>query len=317
MMMAKHDRPAAGTAGRTGPFLPGGEKPSFSAPLLRRLLDLLSPAPARCIMCGKPYRPGVPNSQGIYATSSLPPDAFPRGWQDSLCRPCKAGIPWIRKTACPVCGRPEQCGDCRRRTIGGLLRNRSSVRYDSFMKELLARYKYKGDEALLPLLGAMLLPAYEQLASDALGMRAGQGLSRPAFDLIAYVPVSPERLRERGFNQAERLAHRLGLHVGLPVADLLRRREERGKMSSKSRSERLQASESLFSASAEAETLLQAAALNRASYPGASPSSVAPLSLLIVDDIYTTGGTLDGCANALHAASPVPLDIRSLAWARA
>ncbi|ASS67242.1 MULTISPECIES: ComF family protein [unclassified Paenibacillus] len=316
-MMAQHNRPVTGTTGSTGPFLPGGEKPPFLFPLLRRLLDLLSPAPARCIMCGKPHRPGAPNSQGIYATTSLPPDAFPRAWQDSLCRPCKAGIPWIRKPACPVCGRPEQCGDCRRRTNGGLLRNRSSVRYDPFMKELLARYKYKGDEALLPLLGAMLLPAYEQLAWDALGMRTGQGRSRPAFDLITYVPVSPERLRERGFNQAERLAHQLGLHASLPVAGLLRRQEERGKMSSKSRSERLQASESLFAASAETNVLLQAAALSRAALPGAPISAVQPLSLLIVDDIYTTGGTLDGCAHALHAASPVPLDIRSLAWARA
>ncbi len=315
-MMAQLRNPA-GTGGRTGPFLPGGERPSFLSSLLRRLLDLLSPAPARCIMCGKPFRPGAPNSQGIYATTSLPPDSFPRVWQDSLCRPCKGDIPWIRKTICPVCGRPEQCGDCRRRTNGGLLRNRSSVRYDPFMKELLARYKYKGDEALLPLLGAMLLPAYEQLASDALRMRAGQGRPRPAFDLITYVPVSPERLRERGFNQAERLAHQLGMHAGLAVADLLLRQEERGKMSSKSRSERLQASESLFAASAEAKALLQAAALSRASMPGDPPPSSQPLSLLIVDDIYTTGGTLDGCANALHAASPVPLDIRSLAWARA
>ncbi|MDT2286474.1 hypothetical protein P7H17_10875 [Paenibacillus larvae] len=80
--------------------------------------------------------------------------------QMGLCQICYTGIPWIREVICPICGRYEECGDCLRREETCFIRNRSAVRYDESMKELLARYKYRGDEQLSSLFGEMLLFAY-------------------------------------------------------------------------------------------------------------------------------------------------------------
>ena len=122
------------------------------------------------------------------------------------------------------------------------------------------------------------------------------------------MPVSPQRLAERGFNQAERLAAGLAQRTGISSLPLLERLQEMGKMSAKTRWDRLKAAQLLFTAAPQAEHMLQSISAH-------APSR--PLNLLIVDDIYTTGGTMDGCARALQQITPVPLDIYGLTWARA
>ncbi|OXM14137.1 amidophosphoribosyltransferase [Paenibacillus herberti] len=178
---------------------------------------------------------------------------------------------------------------------------------------MLARYKYRGEERLLPWLAAMLQPAYAKLSEELL---IGDGLfsikknAAPAFDLITSVPVSEQRLLERGFNQAERLAASLAVRIGLPARPLLTRQEERGKMSAKTRKERLETAIGLFTSAPETPEILSIIARR-------SPVQRRSLRLLLVDDIYTTGGTLDSCAFALQMAAPVPIDIYGLTWARA
>jgi competence protein ComFC len=200
------------------------------------------------------------------------------GWNPlMLCKRCFEAIPWISDVHCQGCGRPEECPDCLRHEFRYITMNRSAVRYNDEMKELLARYKYRGDERLAVLAGKMLVHAYRLYLPDPAVVKRG-------FDCITYVPVSPDRYEERGFNQAEQMALVLARQVHLPVVSLLARQRHTDKQSFKSRQERF-------------ENLMDAFAL----IPGRADKLQRRIRhkkprILLVDDVYTTGSTLNQCA---------------------
>ncbi|MFC4777823.1 ComF family protein [Paenibacillus sp. GCM10023252] len=309
----------------------------------RHTVQLLQPSAVDCLFCHKPFpmgsRPSSHHAQ--HAAINL----------TQLCPSCQAGIPWIRHIMCKVCGRGIVCSDCTRRKHAYITCNRSSVFYNPTMKNLLALYKYRGNEDLEPLLAAMMLPALRELTqhvqllgqlrqsrlTDAdlsashshsiaprphspeqpnkLGRSMNPLLRSPApspFHAITYVPVSPYREEERGFNQAERLAARLSTASGVPLMNLLERSRHTEKQSFKSRSERIRDMRGLFKArQIDLEQWL--------SSPSSQPSepNLSQLRILLIDDIYTTGSTVNACAEALHqAAGLVKLEVYSLTWAR-
>lgn len=200
---------------------------------------------------------------------------------------------------CGVCGRYEPCEDCRRRQFTSFIRNRSAVQYSEAMKQLLAVYKYNGNERMLPLLGEMLLHPYRMHRQDL--ARDGDN---DGFDGITYVPISEQRIRERGFNQAQRLAEWLGDKEQLPVISLLRRIRHTERQATKSRKERLMDLERAFVI--DPVGLQQLARLPLA--------RIRPLKLLLVDDVYTTGSTMLECSKTIRQQAKV--DIYSLTWAR-
>ncbi|MBP3966763.1 ComF family protein [Paenibacillus lignilyticus] len=205
-----------------------------------------------------------------------------------LCRHCFGQIPWITRIYCAVCGRPEGCPDCTRRQEAGFICNRSAVHYDPVIRQWLALYKYRGHEGLAPILGKMLIPAYR-------GMIAQQSAGSQTafrFDAVIPVPVSDERLQERGFNQAERLASYLAEHEHLTVYDILQRTRHSDKQSFKTRLARLRDTKQLFAADLDATAeMLDTLNLNSLHQP--------LIKLLVIDDIYTTGSTANSCALAL------------------
>lgn len=218
------------------------------------------------------------------------------GWNPlQLCQDCFERIPWITDIQCPVCGRGVSCPDCLRERDEprSLIMNRSAVRYDEGMKEWLARYKYRGDEKLQQLLGRMLVHAYRLYLEGVAGL----------FDCIAYVPVSEERYEERGFNQAEQMAMVLAGQVGLPVVTLLTRQRHTEKQSFKSRQERAANMTGAF-----------------AMIPGRGAKLQRRLKrqnprILLIDDVYTTGSTLNQCAGEIVAGLPLA-QVFGLCWAR-
>ncbi|SFJ26701.1 comF family protein [Paenibacillus sp. UNC496MF] len=249
--------------------------------------SLLAVGGSGCAVCGNRCEPG---RQGAFG---------------SLCKRCFRSIPWIARVYCPVCGRPERCPDCARRTRTAFVANRSAVRYDATIREWLALYKYRGHEALEPLLGDLLTAAYRGLAAE----RFREAGPRPVHAVIP-VPVSEARLLERGFNQAERLAARLGEAEGIPFFDALRRTRHSAKQSAKTRGARLRDTRNLFKAD-EAELALMLATAGRD----------ARYRLVLVDDIYTTGSTANACAQALadgigQAAPGLRFDVYVLTVAR-
>lgn len=211
-----------------------------------------------------------------------------------LCHSCYKRIPWIRAVLCPTCGRAELCFDCRRRQHAYFTRSRSAIRYDETMKDLLARYKYRGDERLKTVLGQMLVHSYHLLQMD-------RAKSDSVQELITFVPVSERRMHERGFNQAEQMAIELGRRVGLPVVPLLNRSKHTDKQSFKKRSERLDDLEHVFEASESISAFKES-------------SPAASFIIYIVDDVYTTGSTMNQCAKVLK--EHFIAEILGITWAR-
>ena len=206
-----------------------------------------------------------------------------------LCGRCYADIPWIERPQCETCGRSAHCPDCRRGIPRRFVCNRAAVRYSPEMKRWLARYKFRGDERLAALFGWMLKIAFE---------RHYAGLDVSA---VAFVPVGAERLLERGFDQTERMAAWFARSAGLPLVSLLVRVRDVGKQSVRTRRERLAVVGGRFAARPDA--VLE----------DRTTSKTRP-AVLLVDDVYTTGSTLDECAAAIRARWAV--DVYGLTWAR-
>lgn len=243
---------------------------------IHSITALLAPSSSQCLMCGNASR----------RAADAPVSA--------LCGDCQQAIPWIRHIHCPVCGRPEHCPDCMRREDTAFICNRSAVRYSPLIREWLALYKYRGHEAIAPLLGEMLFTAYSQTVREMTGRSE-------AFAINGFipVPVSEERLLERGFNQAERLARIMTERSGHPVFDILRRTRHSGKQSFKTRGARIKDAENLFAVDHDSFTsmLLQLSSVR----PEGSLQNHRP-RLMIIDDIYTTGSTVNACAYAIQDA---------------
>ncbi len=195
-----------------------------------------------------------------------------------LCVTCLEQLPLIGEEICERCGRSVSatsvCGDCQAVTCDPLVANRSLLLYNDWGKGLMSRFKYRGDERLAEFFSCILaLAFYRHYPSHQ-------------FDVITYVPLHPSRLEERGFNQVELVAARLGRMIRLPVRPLLTRIKQTDKLSQQTgRASRLESMRSAFAFSSTTEP-------------------VHPSSLLIVDDIFTTGSTLRSCALTLQKAVP-------------
>jgi competence protein ComFC len=214
-----------------------------------------------------------------------------------FCDSCFQSIPWVVQVHCLICGRYEACSDCSRREVTHFIKSRSAVRYDDVMKELLARYKYRGDERLQQVMGSMLSHAFRLL-------QASQGdvhvKSNAVERILTYVPVSERRLLERGFNQAEQMARELGRVARLPVIPLLQRARHTEKQSFKSRNERLGDLQHVFE--------INEAGLVQVNIPAKH------VQIYLIDDVYTTGSTMNQCAKVLK--DHLEAEIFGLTWAR-
>ncbi|SFL88955.1 comF family protein [Paenibacillus sp. 1_12] len=244
---------------------------------LKQAEMLLSPSRYSCIACNGSYT----------KRGELP-----------LCNTCSAAIPWILHTKCECCGRPESCGDCSRRKETFFVQNRSAVSYDPIMKEWLGIFKYRGHEKLRALLGKMLLHAYHMHHRQ-------MGPSSPAeayTELLTYVPLSERRLDERGFNQAQQLTEELSRLTGIPVIGLLERVRHTDKQSFKTRGDRLADLQGVFAINPTALSILQ------------EMTARTTVRMYIIDDVYTTGSTLNECAKVITMELDVA--VYGISWAR-
>jgi ComF family protein len=102
-------------------------------------------------------------------------------------------------------------------------------------------------------------------------------------DVVVPVPLTAKRERQRGYNQSRLLAKEIAAKLGVPIADGLKRlRDSRQQAKSATRDERWFNVEGAFAARL--------------------PGAIEGRSVLLVDDVATTGATLDACARALLAA---------------
>ncbi len=191
-----------------------------------------------------------------------------------ICPGCAGKLSPVKGPVCKKCGKSvgsesvEYCLDCTRHPRS-FEYNLAVFHYNDCASRSMAGVKYKNKREFLDFYG------------EAAWLRFERQLLHMAPQVLVPVPVHPSRKRARGFNQAEVLAERLAAHMGVPVCpDGLARVKKTAPQKELDPSQRL-------------KNLQQAFA------PGKLPSGVK--TVLLTDDIYTTGSTLEACARTLKA----------------
>lgn len=211
---------------------------------------------------------------------------------DGLCPGCRAQLVVPRPPLCARCGtsvaastRDVECGRCLD-AAPNFDRARAAFLYEGdalsekVLSKLLYRYKYGRDVALAPLFARLML----------------ENPPLPAeHDVISPVPLHPARLRWRGFNQALLIARLLAPAWAAPVDPFLVRRVR-------------DTPQQVGLADAARRRNLRGAFRAR-------PDGVRGRRVLLVDDVLTTGATVDECARVLHEAGAALVDVLVLARA--
>ena len=206
----------------------------------------------------------------------------------ALCGACVASLPRLEEPRCDVCGEwfvgnvtaPFRCANCADRRFAFEFAT-APFRARAGMRDLVHRFKYDRQLWLGASLGRLLA---EALA----GPHADPRLAGGPWVLVP-VPLHPRRLREREFNQALELATVAGRLSGRPVADVLRRVRYTTGQASLARHDRLEN--------------LRGAFRPRRAWPwsrGGPKRALAGRWALLVDDVFTTGATMDACARVLR-----------------
>jgi ComF family protein len=161
--------------------------------------------------------------------------------------------------------------------------------YEGPARELVQALKFRGAAAAAREMAALVV------ARVPVGLLNGAAL--------VPVPAHPARHRERGFNQAALLANEISAICELPVLDMLVRDRARPPQSTLSREERLKLPERSVSVKPEVRGV-EKRPITEISL-GSSPTKV-----VLVDDVTTTGVTLEVCASAIRERYPTGLSIQ-------
>lgn len=217
--------------------------------LLQSLIKLIYPSPDRCPLCGAPTRHG-------------------------FCAACRKKMtPLASQPHCETCGRffvssgPERvCYSCRTTKLP-FWQSRAVGPHESIFKEIVHALKYRHRLSLAEPMGRMMASVFR---SDPM---------YACTEVIVPVPLGPDRLRERRFNQSKILAQEIGIQLGLPVIDALARRGRTEPQTGLSGTQRRHNVRGVFNV--------------------ARVNHVRNHIVLLVDDVFTTGSTITEASRVL------------------
>lgn len=231
--------------------------------------------PAHCPVCGQIL------SAPKYRSHFFPvPQIHPPILQELICKPCFYRLPFILESHCIICGRAlenplaDRCEDCRRYTHI-FSEARAVFSYKGPVQQALYQLKYQGRKE------------YSRFFAASMEYYLSNWIASRRITAILPIPLHKSRLKIRNYNQAEEIAVRLGERIGLPVySDFLIRKKATTAQKDLSRTQRM-------------ENLSQAFCINP-KYIIPSAAAIHSLGpILLVDDIYTTGSTVDAAATVL------------------
>ncbi|MBW2553815.1 MAG: ComF family protein [Deltaproteobacteria bacterium] len=234
--------------------------------LIKSIIDFIFPP--ICYICGSPF-----DSEG----------------EMGICPHCLSQIKYIECPFCTLCGKPfysevvtdHLCGDCltRKRYFS---KARAVGYYDGVLRKATHLLKYKLKNHLALHLGNIMAQQMQYL------------LNGIAYHSIIPVPLHPERLRERGFNQALFLARSVSEKHKIPLDGytLTRNRwtDPQVGLSERDREDNV-----------------------RGAFLIIERDKVTDRNILLVDDVYTSGNTVEECSKTLIKAGASRVDVLTLA----
>jgi len=233
----------------------------------KKILDTLYPR--MCLACGA----GVKHDDAKF-----------------VCAACLGKIIFIGNSGCMKCGakigpgseEQKRCPACGDSTLI-FRRCRAVGMYDGPLRELIIRFKFRGDKLADIDLSRWLIARCE----------IGAGGTPP--DVLVPVPLHHLRKKERGFNQAELLARKLSVKKGIPLVNMLERIRDTEPQTSLSPTRRRKNVSGAFELSGKMKA--------------------DGKRILLIDDVMTTGATLAECSRVLKGAGAANVECLVLARA--
>lgn len=199
----------------------------------------------------------------------------PEGLAGGICRDCWAAVKTWRDGQCQRCGQPSAEGGslCRHCLIPGW--GCGDVKtigpFEPPLSEAVHMLKYSDAKSVSRRLGAMMA---ERIVPDQRYNKA---------DLVLAVPLHKARKRERGYNQAQLLAEQLGKTLGIASPEgLVTRARHTRSQTTLNKEQRLSNVEGIFAVH--------------------NPDRIKGRSIILVDDVLTTGATIGSCGRSLLSA---------------
>ncbi len=193
----------------------------------------------------------------------------------SVCKKCFPHIPYNYNIRCKICDTPidvvygdKICTTCKTHKRA-FTKAYAPLLYKDSVRKALIGFKFHGK-----------VVRSETFASFIVMHMREEGAPRP--DIITYVPMHPKKETERGYNQAALLANNIGKILNIPVVPMIKKCVNTPPQSSRNRRDRMIALRDVFSF--------------------ACKTDISNQCILLVDDILTTGSTLDVCARILKKA---------------
>ena len=224
----------------------------------------------------------------------LPPqcpccERFSEEGKQGFCSNCLSQIRWIEPPFCSICGIPFISREVETHPCGACVTHRKYFTiaralgaFEGSLQEAIHRWKYEGKTYLTPFFADWM----------------AEGLNRywepGSLDLLIPVPLHTRRLRERGFNQALLLVRELSRRTGIPY---------RKSILQKKKSTIPQVNLS----GVEREKEL------RGTFHVIGKEELSGLSVLLIDDVYTTGATVNECSKVLLRGGAKRVDVLTLA----
>lgn len=202
-----------------------------------------------------------------------------------LCVECLDQIPLVEPPFCARCGdRVVADGLCARCQSSPLQieRIRSAAYFEGVLRKAMHGFKYRRRTALTGPLGGLMAACWAQHSMPV--------------DVIVPVPLHAARLRQRGYNQAALLAREMARRVGLVVDErtLVRQRATAPQIKLDARQRKDNVRDAFY----------------------CSSNALAGRRVLLIDDVCTTGATLEACAVALYEGGARSVQALTLARAR-
>ncbi|MBR3943037.1 MAG: ComF family protein [Clostridia bacterium] len=203
----------------------------------------------------------------------------------NICSKCISKLPLLPTRTCARCGKPLDiahdkpfCPFCLKQHPG-LSAVVSPFLYKTEMRESILRFKFRNH------------PGYSKSYAHYMAERL-QAYKLTHFDAIVPVPISKKRFKERGYNQSYLLAKELSELLNIPVENLLIKTIDTPRQSTLSKKERAEMPKKAFA------------------FAG---STVLPHTVLLIDDIFTTGATVSACSSVLRKAGIPKVYVSTLA----